>query len=61
MNVFETMRSDLNELVRLVRASERYCTTIAARPGLASSETHQVELAREHRINELWSRYGVTA
>jgi hypothetical protein len=61
MHVLETMRLEISELVRLVRESERYCTSIAQRPNLASDSSHKKELAREHRINELSARYGVTA
>ncbi|CAG9236226.1 conserved hypothetical protein [Burkholderia gladioli] len=61
MNVFEQMRSDLNELVKLVRESERYCASVAAKPELASEESHAKELGRERRIIELSVRYGVTA
>ncbi len=61
MNAFEQLRSDMNELVRLVRVSERYLTSIAANPQLATDETHAKEIQRELRMAELSSRLGVTA
>lgn len=59
--VFENIRKELSELIRLVRQSERYCTTIAARPELATAETHAKEVQREQRIAELSARYGITS
>lgn len=61
MSVFDTMRTELNELVKLVRESERYCTSVASRPDLASAESHAKEVQREHRIAELSGRFGITA
>lgn len=61
MSVLDTMRLELNELVRLVRESERYCASVAHRPELASSSSHNKELARALRIIELSARYDVTA
>lgn len=61
MSVLDTMRLELNELVRLVRESERYCVSVAHQPELASDSSHKKELARELRIIELSTRYGVTA
>lgn len=60
MNVFEKAKSDLSELIKLVRESERYLAGIHANPKLATDETHAKEMAREHRIAELSARYGVT-
>lgn len=57
--IFENMRKELSELVSLVRLSERYCTSVAARPELASHELHALEIQREHRIAELTARYGI--
>ncbi len=61
MSVFEKMASDLTELVKLVRLSERYCAAVAQRPELATSETHREEVNREHRISELSSLYGISS
>ncbi|MDL5034442.1 hypothetical protein QRD43_21240 [Pelomonas sp. APW6] len=61
MGIYDEMRRDLNELVSLVRQSERYMTSISANPKLASEATHTAELQREHRIAELSARYGITA
>lgn len=61
MIIFESMRRELSELVRLVRESANYCASVAFRPELASSESHAVELRREQRIAELRSRYGLDA
>jgi len=61
MSHFEAMKSDLEELLRLVRESERYCQCVALCPDLASDETHQKEVKREHRINELLHKFGVIA
>lgn len=59
--VFERMQKELSELVGLVRQSERYCATVAARPELATAESHSLEVQREHRIAELSARYGITS
>lgn len=55
------MRKELSELVGLVRQSERYCTSIADRPELASDSSHAVEVQREQRIAELSAKYGITS
>lgn len=60
MNAFEELRSDLNELIRLVRISERYLAAIAADRTLATDEMHAKEIQREKRIAELSQRLGVT-
>ena len=39
--------------------SERYCATVASNPGLATQDTHILEVHREHRIAELSGRYGI--
>lgn len=57
----DDMSRDVTELVRLVRESERYCTSVAARPELATAESGQTEVQREHRIAELSRHLGVTA
>ena len=44
--IFATMQKELSELVGLVRQSERYCVAVAANPGLASPETHALEVRR---------------
>ena len=59
--VFENMRKELSELVGLVRQSERYCTSIADRPELASDSSHAVEVQREQRIAGLSAKYGITS
>jgi hypothetical protein len=61
MNVLHNMQLELNELVRLVRLSERYCTSVAAKPELASTQSHASELERELRIAEISRRYGITS
>lgn len=61
MNAFEQLRSDMNELVHLVRASERYLTSISANRQLATDETHAKAIQRELRMVELSSRLDVTA
>ena len=61
MTIFDEIRRDRNELVHLVRQSERYLTSIAAKPELASDETHKAEIQREHRIAEQSKHLGVTA
>jgi len=61
MSLLEELREEINELVRLVRLSERYLTSIAANPKLASDATHAEEIAREVRIGELRRRLGVTS
>lgn len=58
--VFENIQKELSELVGLVRQSERYCASVAMRPELATSESHALEVQREHRIAELSARYGIT-
>ena len=58
--VFENIQKELSELVALVRQSERYCASVATRPELATSESHALEVQREHRIAELSARYGIT-
>ena len=58
--VFERMQKELSELVGLERQSERYCAAVAARPDLATPETREREVQREHRIAELSARYGIT-
>ena len=58
--VFEKVQKELSELVGLVRQSERYCASVATRPELATSESHALEVQREHRIAELSARYGIT-
>ena len=57
--IFATMQKELSELVGLVRQSERYCVAVASNPGLATQETHTLEVQREHRIAELSARYGI--
>lgn len=59
MSVFDDARADLGELIRLVRASERYCTQVSHQPGLATDESHAAELQRERRIVELKEKYGI--
>lgn len=61
MSLLDTLKSDMNELIRLVRASERYGASIAIKPELASEASHATEIEREHRIVELKARLGVTA
>lgn len=58
--VFENIQHELSELVGLVRQSERYCASVATCPELATSESHALEVQREHRIAELSERYGIT-
>lgn len=58
--IFVKMQTELSELVKLVRQSERYCTTVAERPHLATAESHGQELLREQRIAELSRVYGIT-
>lgn len=58
--VFESIQTELSELVGLVRQSERYCAAVATRPELATPESHSLEVQREHRIAELSARYGIT-
>lgn len=58
--IFEKMQAELSELVKLVRQSERYCTSVAERPMLATAESHALEVHREHRIAELSRLYGIT-
>lgn len=60
MSVFDNMRTELSELVRLVRESANYCTAVAAKPDLASVESHDKEITREQRIAELSRLYGIT-
>jgi len=59
--VFDDMKKELNELVNLVRKSERYCTMIAAQPELATDATHALEIEREIRIAELSVKYGISS
>lgn len=59
MTIFDSMRRELSELVRLVRESANYCTSVASRPELASPDSHELELRREQRIAELRSKYGL--
>lgn len=59
MNIFFSMGRELSELVRPVRESANYCTSVANRPELASPDSHELELRREQRIAELRSRYGL--
>lgn len=59
MVIFVKMQTELSELVRLVRQSERYCTTVAERPDLATADSHGQELLREQRIAELSAIYGI--
>ena len=59
--VFENMRKELSELVGLVRMSERYCTSVAARPDLATDESNATEVKREQRIAELSAKLGITS
>ncbi|CAN7744481.1 hypothetical protein LJR118_006704 [Acidovorax sp. LjRoot118] len=59
MMIFESMRRELSELVRLVRESANYCTSVSSRPELASPESHALEIQREHRIAELRARFGL--
>ena len=58
--VFDNIQHELSDLVGLVRQSERYCASVATRPELATSESHALEVQREHRIAELSERYGIT-
>ncbi len=58
--IFANMQKELTELVSLVRQSASYCATVASRPELATSESHTLEVEREHRIAELSARYGIT-
>ena len=53
------MQKELSELLGLLRQSERYCATVASNPGLATQDTHILEVHREHRIAELSGRYGI--
>ena len=59
--VFENMRKELSELVGLVRMSERYCTSVSARPDLATDESNATEVKREQRIAELSAKFGITS
>lgn len=61
MSLIDEMRNNTTELIRLVRESAIYCATVAARPDLATAESHQKEVAREVRISELSRRLGITA
>ena len=61
MSIYDDMRRDVTELVRLVRESERYCTSVAAKPDLATAASSEAEVQREHRIAELSRHLGVTA
>jgi len=61
MNTFDRMRAELSELMRLVRESASYCTAVAAKPELATTESHAKEIQREHRIADLTRTYGITA
>jgi hypothetical protein len=60
MSIYDDMRSDVTELVRLVRESERYCTSVGLQPSLATEDSHLVEQRREHRISELSRHLGVS-
>jgi len=60
MSLFDEIRSDTNELVQLVRLSERYLTATAANPQLATDSNHATEIERERPIVELSTRLGVT-
>lgn len=60
MVMFEKMKTELSELVRLVRQSERYCTMVAERPELATADSHGQELQREQRIAELTRLYEIS-
>ncbi|MFK4705694.1 hypothetical protein ABIC83_002533 [Roseateles asaccharophilus] len=59
MSVFDTAREELGELIRLVRASERYCVQVHHTPSLATDESHAAEVQREYRIVELKEKYGI--
>lgn len=59
MVIFESMRRELSELVRLVRDSASYCATVSREPGLITTASHAAELQREQRIAELRARYGL--
>jgi len=59
--VFEKLRKELSELVGPDRMSERYCTSVAARPNLATAESHATEVKREQRIAELSPKFGITS
>lgn len=60
MSVFDNMKRDMSELVRLVRESASYCTAVAARPELATAESHSKEIVREQRIAELTHLYELS-
>lgn len=36
------------------------CASVASRPELATSDSHALEVQREHRIAELSARYGIS-
>lgn len=59
MSYFEEAKRDMEKLLKLVRESVAYCTSINLRPELASEQSHQKELAREVEIVELQRRLGV--
>lgn len=59
MSYYDDAKRDTEQLLKLVRESATYCTTISIRPELATDHSHQTEIEREKKIVELKTRLGV--
>lgn len=59
MMVYDEMRSELNELFKLVQADQEYCAAAKYDPAVVTPELAAEHAARSVRISELKSRYGI--
>lgn len=59
MAIYDEMRADLTELVKLVRLDEQYAAAVAHGRLQADLETSRVHQQRAARINELSRKYGL--
>lgn len=59
MSIYDEMRSDLKELVRLVRLDEQYVAAVGHGIVQADQETSRAHQQRAARIDELSRKYGL--
>ena len=59
MAIYDEMRTDVQELVKLVRLDEQYAAAVAYGRLQADQETSRAHQQRAARINDLSRKYGL--
>lgn len=57
--LFDDIRRDIGELIRLVREDEQYCASVKHGEITPTTEMHRHHQARAERITAIRSRLGV--